>query len=123
MYLRFKAHGYIIKEIGIIQPESRYLMSGIAVSIKSDLRYCASGMAVQNCPEYSNGINNLVFLDESGVNTSMTGHYARSKTNEGTVDSIPVNTPCNNLLDCYKLGKNLSTVYQNTWRCNSDAVV
>ena len=53
MYLRFKAHGYIIKEIGIIQPESRYLMSGIAVSIKSDLRYCASGMAVQNCPEYS----------------------------------------------------------------------
>lgn len=53
MYLRFKAHGYIIKKIGIIQPESRYLISGIAVSIKSDLRYCASGMAVQNCPEYS----------------------------------------------------------------------
>ena len=53
MYLRFKAHGYIIKETGIIQPESRYLMSGIAVSIKADSRYYASGMVVQNCPEYS----------------------------------------------------------------------
>lgn len=53
MYLRSKAHGNIIKEIGIIQPESRYLMPGIAVSIKTDLWYCASGIAVQNRPEYS----------------------------------------------------------------------
>ena len=26
-----------------------------------------------------NDVNNLVFLDESGVNTNMTGHYVRSK--------------------------------------------
>lgn len=39
--------------------------------------------------------NNLVFLDESGVNINMTGPYARSKTNEQAVDSTPVNTQCN----------------------------
>ncbi len=37
--------------------------------------------------------NNLVFLDESGVNTDMTRHYARAKTNERAIDSTPVNTP------------------------------
>ncbi|MCZ0687659.1 hypothetical protein [Mediterraneibacter gnavus] len=42
-----------------------------------------------------NDTNHLVFLDESGVNTDMTRHYARSKKNERAVDSTPVNTPCN----------------------------
>ena len=42
-----------------------------------------------------NDANHLVFLDESGVNTDMTRHYARSKKNERAVDSTPVNTPCN----------------------------
>lgn len=41
-----------------------------------------------------NDVNNLVFLDESGVNTNMTGHYVRSKRNERAVDRAPVNTPC-----------------------------
>ncbi len=40
-------------------------------------------------------INNLVFLDESGININMTRHYARSKTNEWAVDSTPLHTPCN----------------------------
>ena len=34
-----------------------------------------------------NDANHLVFLDESGVNTDMTRHYARSKKNERAVDS------------------------------------
>ncbi len=35
----------------------------------------------------------MVFLNENGVNTNMTRHYAHSKTNECAVDSAPVNTP------------------------------
>ena len=38
---------------------------------------------------------NLIFLDESGVNTNMTRHYARARKKERAVDSTPVNTPCN----------------------------
>lgn len=61
-----------------------------------------------------NGVNNLVFLDESGVNTNMTRHYARSKTNERAVDSVPVNTSCNTtILSSIRLnGKTAHTVYQ-----------
>lgn len=59
-------------------------------------------------------VNNLVFLDESGVNTNMTRHYARSKTNERAVDSTPVNTPCNTtILSSIRLdGQTAHTVYQ-----------
>ena len=55
-----------------------------------------------------------MFLDESGVNTNMTRYYARSKTNERAVDSIPVNTPCNTtILSSIRLdGKIVHTVYQ-----------
>lgn len=41
------------------------------------------------------GTDDLVFLDESGININMTRHYARSKTDERAVDSTPINTPCN----------------------------
>lgn len=61
-----------------------------------------------------NGVNYLVFLDESGVNTNMTRHYARSKTNERAVDSTPVNTPCSTtVLSSIRLDKKTAhTVYQ-----------
>ena len=61
-----------------------------------------------------NDINNLIFLDERGVNTNMTRHYARSKTNERAVDSTPVNTPCNTtMLSSIRLnGKTAHTIYQ-----------
>lgn len=60
------------------------------------------------------GVNNLVFLDESGVNTNMTRRYARSKTSERAVDSAPVNTPCSTtILSSICLdGKTAHTVYQ-----------
>ena len=38
-------------------------------------------------------INNLVFLDESGVNTNMTRLYARALGGERAIDSTPLNTP------------------------------
>lgn len=59
-------------------------------------------------------INHLVFLDEGGVNTNMTRHYARSKTNERAVDSTPVNTPSSTtILSSIRLnGKTSHTVYQ-----------
>lgn len=61
-----------------------------------------------------NDVNNLVFLDESGVNTNMTRYYARSKTNERAVDSTPVNTPCNTtILSSLRLdGNTAHTVYR-----------
>ncbi len=60
-----------------------------------------------------NDINNLVFLDESGVNINMTRHYARLKANEWAVDSTPINTPCNTvMLSSIRLnGKTAHTVY------------
>ena len=60
------------------------------------------------------GVNNLVFLDESGVNTDMTRHYARSKSNERAVDSTPVNTPHGTtIVSSIRLnGKTAHTVYQ-----------
>lgn len=60
-----------------------------------------------------NAAEHLVFLDESGVNTDMTRHYARSKKNERAVDSTPVNTPCNTtVLSSVRLnGKTCHTVY------------
>ena len=60
------------------------------------------------------GVNNLVFLDESGVNTNMTRRYARSKTSERAVDSAPVNTPYSTtILSSICLdGKTAHTVYQ-----------
>lgn len=61
-----------------------------------------------------NDAGNLVFLDESGTNTDMTRHYARSKKSEWAVDSAPVNTPCNTtILSSIRLnGKTSYTVYQ-----------
>lgn len=61
-----------------------------------------------------NDIDSLVFLDESGVNTDMTRHYARAKTDERAVDSTPINTPCNTtILSSIRLdGKTAHTVYQ-----------
>lgn len=58
--------------------------------------------------------NNLVFLDESGVNIDMTRHYARSKTNERAIDRAPVNTPCSTtILSSIRLtGETAYTVYQ-----------
>lgn len=55
-----------------------------------------------------------MFLDESGVNTNMTRYYARSKTNERALDSVPVNTPCNTtILSSIRLdGRAAYTVYQ-----------
>ena len=60
-----------------------------------------------------NDANHLVFLDESGTNTNMTRHYARSKKNERAVDSTPVNTPCSTtILSSVRLnGKTSYTVY------------
>ncbi|MCI8400607.1 MAG: IS630 family transposase [Lachnospiraceae bacterium] len=59
-------------------------------------------------------INNLVFLDESGVNINMTRHYARAKTNERAADSTPLNTPCNTtILSSIRLdGRTAHTIYQ-----------
>lgn len=36
---------------------------------------------------------NLVFLDESGINTDMTCRYGRSKGKARVVDRVPLNTP------------------------------
>ena len=60
-----------------------------------------------------NGAKHLVFFDESGVNTDMTRHYARSKKNEQAVDSAPVNAPCNTtILFFVRLnGKTYHTIY------------
>ncbi len=40
-------------------------------------------------------VNNMVFLDESGVNTNMARHYACALKEKRAVDSAPVNTPTN----------------------------
>ena len=53
MNLRCKAYEFIIKGIGIIWPEPRYLNPGTVVSPKTEQRYYITGMAVQNRPEYS----------------------------------------------------------------------
>lgn len=60
------------------------------------------------------GINNLVFLDESGININMTRHYGHSKTSERAVDSTPLNTPCSTtILPSIRLdGRTAHTVYQ-----------
>lgn len=52
-------------------------------------------------------------MDECGVNTDMTRHYARSKSNERAVDSTPVNTPCSTtILSSVRLnGQTAYTVY------------
>ena len=61
-----------------------------------------------------NAGKNLVFLDESGVNTNMTRHYARAHKEERAVDSAPVNTPSNTtILSSVSMdGKTAYTVYQ-----------
>lgn len=60
------------------------------------------------------GADNLVFLDESGINIDMTRHYARAKTDERAVDSAPLNTPRNTtILSSIRLdGRTTHTVYQ-----------
>lgn len=61
-----------------------------------------------------NGADNLVFLDESGVNIDMTRHYARAKTNERAVDNTPINTPrSTTILSSIRLdGRTAHTIYQ-----------
>lgn len=54
----------------------------------------------QKCKNWKNFLSenagkNLVFLDESGVNTNMIRHYARAHKEERAVDSAPVNTLSN----------------------------
>ena len=60
------------------------------------------------------GADNLVFLDESGINIDMTRHYARAKTDERGVDRTPLNTPRNTtILSSIRLdGRAAHTVYQ-----------
>lgn len=60
------------------------------------------------------GADNLVSLDESGINIDMTRHYARAKTDERAVDSIPLNMPCNTtILSSIRLdGRAAHTAYQ-----------
>lgn len=59
-------------------------------------------------------INNLVFLDESGVNTDMTRPYARALGGERAVDSTPVNTPSSTtILSSIQMnGRTIYTTYQ-----------
>ncbi|NLK37256.1 MAG: IS630 family transposase [Epulopiscium sp.] len=59
-------------------------------------------------------VNNLVFLDESGVNTDMTRPYARALGGQRTVDSTPVNTPSSTtVLSSVKIdGETAYTTYQ-----------
>lgn len=61
-----------------------------------------------------NDVNKLVFLDECGVNTDMTRHYARAKSNERAADSAPVNTPCSTtILSSVRLNRQTAyTVYR-----------
>ncbi len=42
---------------------------------------------------WSDQIDHLVFLDESGVNTDMTRLYGRAPSSERVVDHTPLNTP------------------------------
>ena len=66
----------------------------------------------QHIPE--NGAKNLVFLDESGINTDMTRRYARAKKNQRAVDSTPLNTPATTtVLSSIRLdGSCIYTTYQ-----------
>lgn len=61
------------------------------------------------------GADNLVFLDESGINIDMTRHHARARTDERAVDSAPLNTPRNTtILSSIRLdGRTAHTVYQS----------
>lgn len=64
---------------------------------------------------FGSGADNLVFLDESGINIDMIRHYAHAKTAERTVDSTPLNTPRNTtILSSIRLdGRTAHTVYQS----------
>ena len=66
-----------------------------------------------------NDADHRVFLDESGVNTDMTRHYARTKKSERAVDSAPVNTSCNTtILSSVRLnGKTFHTIYHGGTIC------
>lgn len=57
---------------------------------------------------------NLVFLDESGVNTNFTTRYARAPKNERAVDSAPLNKPVTTtVLSSIRLdGTTVYTTYQ-----------
>ena len=50
-----------------------------------------------NWQEFASEVNqeNLVFLDESGINTNMTRRYGRSVGKTRVVDKVPCNTPQN----------------------------
>lgn len=48
---------------------------------------------VENLPKYDK--NNLVFIDESGVNTDLTRIYGRAINGERCVDKVPLSTPQN----------------------------
>jgi transposase len=57
---------------------------------------------------------NLVFLDESGVNTNMTRRYGRSLSSERVADHAPLNTPkTTTILSSIRLsGEKAYTTYQ-----------
>lgn len=62
-------------------------------------------------------IKDLVFLDESGVNTNMTRLYARAVGGKRAVDSVPLNTPANTtILSSVRLSG--ETVY-TTYKCGT----
>lgn len=58
--------------------------------------------------------NNLVFLDESGVNINMTRRYARAHHNDRAIDNIPLTRPTNiTILSSIRLnGKTVYDVYK-----------
>ena len=67
-------------------------MPGIAVSIKTDLWYCASGTAVQNRPEYSNRsddeIKRLIEFYEKSNPTDSLDDDDDEQTSKGKITSI-----------------------------------
>ena len=59
-------------------------------------------------------VNNLVFIDESGVNTNMVRLYGRAMGGNRSVDNMPLNTPKNTtILSSIRLnGETAYTTYQ-----------
>lgn len=59
-------------------------------------------------------VNNLIFIDESGVNTNMVRLYGRAMGGNRSVDNMPLNTPKNTtILSSIRLnGETAYTTYQ-----------
>ena len=51
-----------------------------------------------------------MFLDESGINTNITGRYARAKKNQRAIDSTPLNTPATTTI-LFSVRLNESCIY------------